>query len=886
MLVAVSAAAVAALPAFLPPLSPPPLGQEFDCRMREAAAQLAERLLQGEDAAERLQAAADALRLHELCNSSGPRRPKPAPQSWSRVPLREEGAVWVDAVRGSDSATGDKGAPLRSLRAAVRAVRRRRRAAPSGVRRRARIVLHGGTHYLGPGAEPLQLGPEDSGLSIVGVPGEDVWVSGGVPLTAVSWKKWNGTAPRQAGANVWVARVGQEVVGKVRGLHTLHGDGLTPLKPRARWPNRDPLSGGMERGWAETGATSKWGGVPPAAPALQVAEGPRAPPNLTREYRQFVYGVGGPCAMYDPPGGYLCSHNASGGWYAHDTARGGPHFPGTLQPAAGVFPHLSRWGNASGAVLFSWTNQWLISMWELQGYNASDGGLQLGRGGFQGGRGWHLGPDPDAPGAGLCEGDPSDCGPVRIENLLAELDAPEEWYFDESTRDLYVVWNGTGSPADGAPLLAVERQVLMNVSGTGGGPGGLPSAPASNITLQNIFFRDAAPTYLEPHGVPSGGDWALERTAALRVEGSVGLAVSNCTFQYLEGNGLLLSGYNRGAVIEGSEFSWIGGSAMAAWGYSASPTPGMPLGVGYDGTAGNHPEGTTVVENVCREIGLHQKQSACWFQAKTSGTTLQRNLMYNAPRALINFNDGFGGGNLVENNLLFNSCRESADHGAINSWDRDPYVTGSSPVNTTIRRNFVFSNYYSWGVDNDDGSSHFDIESNVIYGGDGLKSDYMGRSKTYRNNLNVGARQCCFQFDFGWTDSGRDPKGADQWYPAGGADACEGNRCVLKDGAAAGWSRGAFALLWGCDASGAYNGTGCAPPGRATMRVLNNRVYSEPNATSSGDILCGRPGAPGSTVLPLAAAELACGPAVAGNTLQTRPDSATLLRWVQDTLGH
>lgn len=42
-------------------------------------------------------------------------------------------------------------------------------------------------------------------------------------------------------------------------------------------------------------------------------------------------------------------------------------------------------------------------------------------------------------------------------------------------------------------------------------------------------------------------------------------------------------------------------------------------------------------------------------------------------RAGINFNDGFGGGNLIESNLLFNTCRESGDHGPFNSWDRQVY---------------------------------------------------------------------------------------------------------------------------------------------------------------------------------------------------------------------
>ncbi len=36
---------------------------------------------------------------------------------------------------------------------------------------------------------------------------------------------------------------------------------------------------------------------------------------------------------------------------------------------------------------------------------------------------------------------------------------------------------------------------------------------------------------------------------------------------------------------------------------------------------------------------------------------------------------GLGGGNVIRNNLLWNSCRESQDHGPINTWSRVPYVT-------------------------------------------------------------------------------------------------------------------------------------------------------------------------------------------------------------------
>eukprot|EP01045_Picozoa_sp_COSAG04_P026976 COSAG04_NODE_3857_length_2468_cov_2.629802_2_plen_79_part_00 len=56
-----------------------------------------------------------------------------------------------------------------------------------------------------------------------------------------------------------------------------------------------------------------------------------------------------------------------------------------------------------------------------------------------------------------------------------------------------------------------------------------PAAPARNITIARIGFRDSSPTFLEPHGIPSGGDWSLQRTAAVFLEGTEGVAVEHCT---------------------------------------------------------------------------------------------------------------------------------------------------------------------------------------------------------------------------------------------------------------------------------------------------------------------------------------------------------------------
>lgn len=139
-------------------------------------------------------------------------------------------------------------------------------------------------------------------------------------------------------------------------------------------------------------------------------------------------------------------------------------------------------------------------------------------------------------------------------------------------------------------------------------------------------------------------------------------------------------------------------------------------------------------------------------------TTLYNNIFFNMPRAAINFNDGFGGGNVVKNNLIYNTCKESGDHGPINSWDRQTYATALGengatildPLQTLIAENFIFANYgAAQAVDNDDGSSFYTIEHNVFYDADGFKMDYGGHGSTFHNNMVVtkmGASQC---FDLG-----------------------------------------------------------------------------------------------------------------------------------------
>merc|ERR1712151_651417 len=122
------------------------------------------------------------------------------------------------------------------------------------------------------------------------------------------------------------------------------------------------------------------------------------------------------------------------------------------------------------------------------------------------------------------------------------------------------------------------------------------------------------------------------------------------------------------------------------------------------------------------------------------------NVFFNGPRAGINANDGFGGGDEISHNLVFSTCRESGDHGPFNSWDRQPFLTtirdgtpSMTPATRMIHHNFFIDNYSPQeNVDNDDGSSYYDTHDNFfVYGGNGMKNDFGGHDNHHYNNVDA-----------------------------------------------------------------------------------------------------------------------------------------------------
>ena len=95
----------------------------------------------------------------------------------------------------------------------------------------------------------------------------------------------------------------------------------------------------------------------------------------------------------------------------------------------------------------------------------------------------------------------------------------------------------------------------------------------------------------------------------------------------IDGNGVMLNGWNRNATVIGNEFAWVGATCVASWGYSSTCfnkncSMKLPWREGPDARAGEQPRGTQVLNNLFREMGIYQKQASAYFHAKSGLTEI------------------------------------------------------------------------------------------------------------------------------------------------------------------------------------------------------------------------------------------------------------------------
>ena len=88
---------------------------------------------------------------------------------------------------------------------------------------------------------------------------------------------------------------------------------------------------------------------------------------------------------------------------------------------------------------------------------------------------------------------------------------------------------------------------------------------------------------------------SLHRDATVRLKGTKHTVVTDCIFDSVGGNALLIAGYNFNTLILQNEFKWIGDSAILIVG-----TVSLMDGV----SDRNQPDQTIIQRNFIHEVGI------------------------------------------------------------------------------------------------------------------------------------------------------------------------------------------------------------------------------------------------------------------------------------------
>jgi len=343
-----------------------------------------------------------------------------------------------------------------------------------------------------------------------------------------------------------------------------------------------------------------------------------------------------------------------------------------------------------------------------------------------------------------------------VENIFEELDAPGEWFLDFRTSTLYF-YLPAGLDLAKAAIEAVRLRHLVEFRGT-------QQTPVRFITLKGLTFRHAARTFMDNKEPLVRSDWTTYRGGAVFYTGTEDCVLEDCFIDQVGGNAVFVNNYNRRLTVRGCHIAGAGANGVAFVGdRDAARVPrdwkdrSQSLAT-LDRTPGpktdNYPADCLVDDCLIYRSGRMEKQTAPVQIELSQGITVRHCSLYDVPRAGINIGDGCWGGHVIEFCDVFDTVKETGDHGSFNSWGRDRFwgldglnlnddktweaeksTVRLDAVKTVVMRNNRWRCDHGWDIDLDDGSTNYELRNNLCLNG-GIKNRE-GFFRVVENNIMV-----------------------------------------------------------------------------------------------------------------------------------------------------
>ncbi len=341
-----------------------------------------------------------------------------------------------------------------------------------------------------------------------------------------------------------------------------------------------------------------------------------------------------------------------------------------------------------------------------------------------------------------------------VENIFEELDAPGEWFLNSKTHTLYF-YPPAGLDLKNAVVEATRLRTLVEFRGD-------EAHPVKWITLCGLTFRQAARTVMDTREPLLRSDWAIYRGGAIFFNGAEDCALEDSFIDQVGGNAVFVNNYNRLVTIRGTQIAKVGASGICFVGdpqaarsplFNYNQTHKLPE---IDRTPGpksnNYPADCLVDDCLIHLTGRVEKQTAGVEIDLAENMIVRHCSIYDLPRAGINIGDGCWGGHVIEWCDIFDTVKETGDHGSFNSWGRDRFWRPNiGEVNAWVKqapelplldvvKPIVLANNrwrcdHGWDIDLDDGSSNYIITNNFCLHG-GIKNRE-GFRRIVENNVMV-----------------------------------------------------------------------------------------------------------------------------------------------------